>query len=314
MQRLLIGFTICLLCTAPSHAERFTFVALGDTAYDEARDQPIYEALIETINRSKPAFTIHVGDVWGLNHCGDAEIQEVAETFKRFDHSLVYVPGDNEWTDCHYRLAGAFDPAERLAQLRKVFFSESVSLGASPMPLISQGRISPYAKYTENVRWQNHGVLFFTMNVAGSGNGYRYDDSEALLEAQERNAANVAWLRDSFRIARDDAYMGVVIAVHAEMFWGKSARESFRGPHGIIVREIRTAAERFGGPVLLVHGDSHEFVVDRPFIESQGELELPRYANITRLEVFGAAEVRAVRVSVDTDTPWLFGFEPLYNE
>ena len=314
MQRLLTSLAICLFFTVYSHAERFTFVALGDTAYDEARDQPIYEALIETINQSKPAFTIHVGDVWGLNHCGNAEIQEVAETFKRFDHSLVYVPGDNEWTDCHFRLAGAFDPAERLARLRKVFFSEPVSLGARPMPLISQGRISPYATYTENVRWQKHRVLFFTMNVPGSGNGYRYDDSKALLEAQERNAANVAWLRDSFRIARDNAYKGVVIAVHAEMFRGGSAQESFRGPHGIIVREIQIASERYGGPVLLVHGDSHEFIVDRPFIESQGELELPRYANITRLEVFGAAEVRAVRVSVDTDTPWLFGFEPLYNE
>ena len=117
--------------------------------------------------------------------------------------------------------------------------------------------------------------------------------------------------RDSFRIARDHAYKGVVIAVHAEMFWGK---DSFRGPHGIIVREVQIASERYGGPVLLVHGDSHEFVVDRPFIESQGELGLPRYANIMRLEVFGAAEVRAVQVSVDTGTPWLFGFEPLYNE
>ncbi|MDE0452131.1 MAG: hypothetical protein OXI90_10250 [Gammaproteobacteria bacterium] len=266
MQRLLAS-AICLILTASSHAERFTFVALGDTAYDAARDQPIYEALIETINRSKPAFTIHVGDVWGLDHCGNDEIQEVAETFRLFDHSLVYVPGDNEWTDCHYRLAGAFDPAERLAQLRKVFFSKPVSLGATPMPLISQGRISPYAKYTENVRWQKGGVLFFTMNVTGSGNGYRYDDRNALLEAQERNAANVAWLRDSFRIARENAYKGVVIAVHAEMLWGES-NQAFRGPHGIILREIRIAAERYGGPVLLVHGDSHEFVVDRPFIES----------------------------------------------
>ena len=313
MQRLLTGLAICLLHVATAHAERFTFVALGDTAYDAARDQPIYEALIETINRSKPAFTIHVGDVWGLDHCGNEEIQEVAETFRLFDHSLVYVPGDNEWTDCHYRLAGAFDPAERLAQLRKVFFSEPVSLGATPMPLVSQGRISPYATYTENVRWQKGRVLFFTMNVTGSGNGYRYDDRNALLEAQERNAANVAWLRDSFRIARENAYKGVVIAVHAEMFWGES-NQAFRGPHGIVLREIRTASERYGGPVLLVHGDSHEFVVDRPFIRSQGELELPRYANITRLEVFGAAEVRAVQVSVDPDTPWLFGFEPLYNE
>ena len=31
-----------------------------------------------------------------------------------------------------------------------------------------------------------------------------------------------------------------------------------------------------------------------------------------RLQVYGDPEVRAVRVTVDPDTPWVFGFEPLY--
>jgi hypothetical protein len=28
--------------------------------------------------------------------------------------------------------------------------------------------------------------------------------------------------------------------------------------------------------------------------------------------VFGAPELKAVRVTVDTETPWVFGYEPLY--
>jgi hypothetical protein len=34
---------------------------------------------------------------------------------------------------------------------------------------------------------------------------------------------------------------------------------------------------------------------------------------VTRLQVYGAPELRAVRVSVDTEMPWVFGFTPLYD-
>ena len=52
------SLAICLFFTASSHAERFTFVALGDTAYDEARDQPIYEALIDTATLTSSSLTV----------------------------------------------------------------------------------------------------------------------------------------------------------------------------------------------------------------------------------------------------------------
>jgi len=65
--------------------------------------------------------------------------------------------------------------------------------------------------------------------------------------------------------------------------------------------------------VLPVHGDFHEFIVDRPFLVSQGEFAEPKYANITRLQVYGAPEIKAVQVTVDTETPWVFSFSPLHN-
>jgi len=46
---------------------------------------------------------------------------------------------------------------------------------------------------------------------------------------------------------------------------------------------------------------------------SQGEEKPPLYANITRLQVYGAPELKAVQVNVDTETPWVFSFQPLYN-
>ena len=46
---------------------------------------------------------------------------------------------------------------------------------------------------------------------------------------------------------------------------------------------------------------------------SAGESAPPKYANITRLQVYGAPEIKWVRVSVEPDTPWVFSFAPLHN-
>ena len=46
---------------------------------------------------------------------------------------------------------------------------------------------------------------------------------------------------------------------------------------------------------------------------SRGEVDQPLYGNIVRLQVYGAPELKAVKVGVDTETPWVFSFEPLYN-
>ena len=67
-------------------------------------------------------------------------------------------------------------------------------------------------------------------------------------------------------------------------------------------------AGAYGKPVLLIHGDDHEFTLDRPFLASGGEAQKPKGANILRLQVYGAPEIRAVRVTVDPGTPWVFSF------
>ena len=58
---------------------------------------------------------------------------------------------------------------------------------------------------------------------------------------------------------------------------------------------------------------SIKFIVDRPLLESQGEEIPPKFANIVRLQVYGAPEIKAVRVTVEPDAPWVFSFSPLYN-
>ena len=151
-------------------------------------------------------------------------------------------------------------------------------------------------------------MLFFTVHVVGSHNGFLLQDEASLTEARERMQANVAWIRDSFRVAKTGGYKAVVLAMHAQMPHGDDTDE---GPFGPIIDELKLGGERFGGPVLLVHGDSHQFQVGRPFLVQRGEGEASLYTNITRVEVYGAPEIGAVQVSVDPDSVGVFGSTPL---
>ena len=66
----------------------------------------------------------------GREPCSDALFARRRALLARSAHPLVLLPGDNEWTDCHRPSAGAFDPLERLAALRRRFFAPGRSLGA----------------------------------------------------------------------------------------------------------------------------------------------------------------------------------------
>lgn len=342
------------LLSLSAAAERFDFVALGDTAYNLPADYPVYSRLIERINAAEPQFSIHVGDTWGAMVCDEAAHRTVRDWFARYQQPVVYTPGDNEWTDCRKPevlqtflqvMSGKGTPADvaelqrlrtldsafagesygdvlgSLATIRQVFFAEPQSLGAKPMAVVRQADVSDFKDMVENLRWDHGGVVFATVHVTGSGMGFTINDAARANEAIERNRANVEWLKATFAEAGTKEAKAVVIALHAGMFEdadgndfsGKALRGGDEGPYFWVAMALRDLAAQFGKPVLLINGDFHELVIDRPFLVSQGENRAPLYGNITRLQVYGAPELKAVRVSVDTDTPWVFGFTPIHD-
>ncbi len=286
-------------------AASFTFVALGDTAYCPGVDYPRYARLIDTINAAGPAFSVHVGDT-GLRRTGicteDAQAN-IAAQFARFDHPLIYTPGDNEWTDC----APDAEPLERLQRLRERFFSAPKSLGAKPMPVVRQSDESDHKTMVENLRWSREGVLFATVHVVGSHNGLRNNTEAALLEYHARNAANVAWIERTFQLARAEGAPAVVLVFHADMDWPVAAHSP---GYSSFKKVLRAQTANFDGQVLMVNGDSHDFLIDKPFLDPSHQ----DHMNVTRLVVDGAPSVRAVRVSVEPDTPWVFGFRAAVRE
>jgi hypothetical protein len=310
---LVLRHLLCLgiLCvfTAAHAQQAFTFVALGDLPYGSPhRAYGPYRSLIERINQEAPAFSVHVGDFKsGSTLCSDEEFANQLEHFQRFKGAVVYTPGDNEWTDCHRSNNGAFDPLERLAVLRQRFFTAGSSLGAKPMPVQNQSVDAPaFSRYVENLRWLHQGVMFATLHIVGSNNNLESRDIAANREFFERDAANVAWIQATFEQARLQQASAVVFAFQADVLENKTLWEDFPGWSGFrtsIGQTLLPLASSWGKPVLLVHGDSHQFRLDQPF-----QLDKKPLKNVTRLIVPGASDVRAVKVTVKDAS---FAFEML---
>ena len=292
----------CLVFSAHLAAAELHFVALGDLPYgsDEVAGSN-YRNLIDSINRTEPRFSIHVGDFKsGSTLCSDEEFQRQRRHFDRFSRPVVFTPGDNEWTDCHRKSNGSFNPLERLAKLRSLFFTPYQSLGATTMPVESQSVVHPkFPRYIENQRWVIDEVLFITVHIVGSNNNFETRDPKAVEEFFERDAANRAWINAGFDLASTRKIEAVIVAFQADVFESASHEATFPRHSGflnVVGETLLPRAAQFGKPVLLINGDSHRFRFDRPF-----SLNRNRLANVYQLIVPGAQDVRAVRVSIDTN-------------
>ena len=301
----LFASLLCLVAGAASAAS-FSFVAIGDLPYHVPRQLGDFDRLIARINTLAPAFTVHVGDIKnGSSVCDDAVYASTLESFGRFQQPLVYTPGDNEWTDCHRADNGGYDPLERLDKVRRTFYPQPGSLGRARMPLEHQSAEPAFRKFVENTRWSKEGVLFATLHVVGSNNNLQRD-AAAVSEYVERNAANLAWLAATFERAAAQQAKAVVLAFQADPNWQLDGSEDRRSGFTEIVRAIKKHVASFAKPVLVVHGDAHRFVVDKPLREG-GRL----LYNATRLMVFGDTEVSGVLVNVDPEDPDVFTFRTI---
>lgn len=294
--------------------ETFDFIALGDMPY--GRDLlagPPYRGLIDRINGLGLPFAIHVGDFKdGTAACSDDEYRLQWQHFQRFAGALVYTPGDNDWLDCHRR---GDDPLERLQALRARFFAGGRSLGQRPIALQRQGAQMPaHAAYVENQRWTHQGVVFATFHTVGHRNGFDADSAAVRAEAARREAANAAWIADSFALARQTQAVALVLATQAEALIDPRGRTAQRGRVHDSFTSIRDTllplAAGAPHPVLLVHGDFHTYRFDQPFVQPGGA----PLANLWRLQVYGHPRLHAVRVRVQPGVAGQpFACSPVWN-
>ncbi|MEO7402749.1 MAG: hypothetical protein ABIU95_03670, partial [Burkholderiales bacterium] len=163
MRRALVAL-LSLIATQVAMANEIVFGVFGDAGYSLPEEMAL-ERMIPEINRESLAFNVFVGDFKsGSSPCTDELFRERRTLFEKSRAPLVYIPGDNDWTDCHRAGAGGYDPVERLHKLRELFYPSRLSLGNGKLPLVSQRDMngSVCSACVEHLRWRIGTVLFTT--------------------------------------------------------------------------------------------------------------------------------------------------------
>ncbi len=297
-------------------AKAMDLAVIGDVPYGDAA-LAAFPTLIGAINADpKVRVAVHVGDIKsGSTECTEAWFEQVAQDFATFKDPLVYAIGDNEWTDCHRANNGGYDPLDRLAKVREIFFSDpGVTLGGRKKTVEAQ------AGYPENVLWQESRVTFSAYHIIGSNNGLDpwFGGAETpaqtaarVAEVTARNAANITWLEHAFATAEAQGSAGVVLFFQADLWHPADRAEGADfSEHTAFVRRLSELAGAFGRPVLIVCGDSHDLRVDPgvPWFSLYGAA--PR-ANVTQVVVDRSIEddMDWLRLHVDPAAPEVFSWE-----
>jgi len=305
----------------------------GDLPYSSIQETVGLPNLIGDMNAQRLAFTVHDGDLkQGSNSpCDDALYDRALSWFNQLRAPAMFTPGDNDWTDCDRPNNGGFNSLERLDHERRVFFSTQFSLGRRQLRQeVQMGQpfclgVGGMVPCVENRRWHVGRVTYLTLNVQGSCNNL-CDTNPDAAEFAARNAANIAWLKESFAAAKSRDAVAVMIISQADPGWDQSdpTRAPLRDPKTLAQTDgqadgfqafllaLRDEVIAFRKPVAYVHGDSHYFRIDKPFQDAQGR----RLENFTRVETFGdnagngTNDVQWLKVTVDPRSREVFSYEP----
>ncbi|MFK7849023.1 MAG: metallophosphoesterase [Rhodothermales bacterium] len=283
----------------------FSFALIGDMPYAPG-DVPRFEQLTKEINAEVNVdWVLHVGDIkTGGSSCSDAFLESRLALLQQFNKPLVIIPGDNEWTDCHRPTAGKFQPLERLGKLRTLLYPvPGQSLGGKTLLMDTQAADPAFAEFPEHVRWIRNGVVLSTLHIVGSMNGMAPFPGRTAADDQEatrRMDAAVEWMEDTFAVARESDSPGVFLMMHASIGFTQATKQPV---FASFLETLEREAIRFGKPVMLAHGDSHYFRIDKPLVHSSTGR---RIENFTRVEAFGAGDVHWLRVTVDPEDENVF--------
>ena len=310
MKRML-PLVITVLLALPVSAEPVVFGLFGDTPYSHWERENLPD-LIAEMDRENLAFVVHDGDIKnGHSVCSDEVLKDILGVFQKSATPLVYVLGDNEWTDCHRNNNGSYAPVERLGKLREWFFPSDLALGQRPLKLERQSSDQGYVKYRENVRWEAGGALFVGMNLPGSDNNFNGTKRSGgpVAEFIERGAANKVWLAQAFALARSKKLPGILIVIQANPgFEDANAGKPSAGYRDFLT-QLREETQAFAGQVVLVHGDTHHHQIDQPM---QSPTTKETVKNFTRMETIGSPFFGWVKGTVDAADPQVFRFSPRF--
>lgn len=317
--RLRFSAPVCLFAAvmvlsgaSPGWAGTLRFFAVGDLPYLPAEADQLRDLFDRAVAEGTP-FLIHVGDIKAGNApCSDTNLFEIADIFRAQPVPVVYTPGDNEWTDCHRESAGGLDPLMRLARVREVFYGDQ---GVLRLDRLGAERATgdDGRAYPENYAFVWDDVVFVSLHIVGSNNGYRAADPAAVAEFEARDAANLRFLQEAATLANAREAKAMVLMFQANPLFANPLAEGDGPPHGFVglQRALVDLMAIYPGPVLSIHGDTHWFKHDRPLIDpATGE----PFERFVRTEVPGSPLVGGLWIDIDPQADEPFGITPVYPE
>jgi hypothetical protein len=322
------GSTTTVPSGPPPTGEAFEIGLIGDSGYAQGQDA-VFGRVVQHMNSLPLSFVVHDGDFKDPQTvCSDNRFNEVKEAFNKSKAPFVYVAGDNEWMDCTKNPNNPMDPVERLNKLRQTFFAQDHSLGQNPMPLTTQRQQG----YPENTRWTKEGVVFVTLNAPGPSDNLDYDvDHPGTPEAGPRRLHNITWLREAFQYAHAVNAPAVMVIWQADPWVPKFRRtwdylmdwQDDPAVPDSVGPELKQLTVEFGKPVVLVHGDTHVFRIDKGGYAPPDSTDMTGgtwtdVPNFTRVMTYAGGSFSStfpqaqpdmwVRVGVDPKSPQVFTF------
>jgi hypothetical protein len=317
---------------ARGNDRRYEIGLWGDVPYSELQATVGVPNLIADMNQHDLKFSVNDGDLKaGSNSpCDDALYVRALGYLNALHAPAAFTPGDNDWTDCDRPNNGSYNSLERLDHEREVLFNTKFSLGRHRMRQQVQtadlclGFGGLAVPCVENRRWKVQGVTYATMNIQGSCNNLCDTDPDP-AEYDARNHAAIVWMQETFAEATRHHSAAVMLISQANPGWDLSdgTRTGLRDPKTLaqadgqpdgyhdFLSALRDEVVAFRRPVAYVHGDSHYFRVDKPFLDAEGR----RLENFTRVETFGDNQangnndVQWVKVVIDPQSREVFSYE-----
>jgi hypothetical protein len=322
---LLLALGALALGASSASAAPYTVGLFGDMPYGPSH-RTEYLRVLRDIDRAQVAFSVFDGDMWGPTDgaCTNALYARARTWFDSLRRPVVVAPGDNDWTDCwgRYGQDHVFDPLERLAHERRVFFGTGRSLGHTTMPVQRESAEPDYRAYRENARWVRGPVLYVTLDFVGSNDNFAHPGADegdsrpesvmARMRAEHlaRQQANVHWLHEAFALAKRRNLRGVMVIWQADPNFGNEHGLPLEMYDGLIdlTAALRQEVLAFPGRTALVHGDYHTYRQDHPLLDEAGQV----VARFTRVETFGDGNDHWVSARIDPGSRGLWTFRPRY--
>jgi hypothetical protein len=252
--------------TLKTNNNSLVFSVMGDIPRSEAEKVILQEQIQQHNERSQAQFVFHVGDIKsGKSPCYEDNYKLVAGYLKQMNVPVFIIPGDNEWNDCEH-------PDQAWNYWNKYFkrFDQNWEVSFE---------VQRQKNYPVNIAFVQNDVLFIALNMVG---GRIHDQAE--WDKMLQNA--VEWVNQ--QLQKKEVLAAVILA-----------QANPDDKHKLFMDQFLPIVKSFRQPVLLIHGDGHEWIFDETW-------QVP---NLMRIQVDKGGIADPLQVTVTGNKNKIFEFE-----